>query len=208
MKKFKINMMHANTNDSEPMGKRIVELASNTKYKTYVEAGTYKGNGSTLCFIEPITDRKDDSKLYTIECNAGNFQDASRNLAPYINGYGKDKLELIYGSIVKYEELPDWPIWHNNKKEDYKYNKDLHTAPCVFDMLPTKIDVLLLDSGGWSRQSEWEKLRDRVEVILIDDTKISTNYIREEILSSPGWKVIDDNLNHRNGWLCAERLRA
>ena len=78
-------------------------------------------------------------------------------------------------------------------------------APYVGDKLPSQIDVLLLDSGGWSRQAEWNKLKDRIKVILLDDTLVSTNHIRNEILKSSQWEVIDDQLHERNGWLCAKR---
>ena len=41
---------------------------------------------------------------------------------------------------------------------------------------------------------------------IIDDTKISTNKIREEIVNNENWKILKDELNDRNGWLAAERV--
>ncbi len=69
------------------------------------------------------------------------------------------------------------------------------------------IDVLLLDSGGWSRHSEWGKYKNDIKVIILDDTTVSTDKIRQEILSNlDKWKILVDNVGDRNGWLSAERI--
>jgi|10_taG_2_1085330.scaffolds.fasta_scaffold03973_6 hypothetical protein len=183
------------------LGKRIAELSQNREYEIYVETGTMHGNGSTLCFLGALLDRNDKSKLYTFETNPSFYKIACANLKEFDTA----KIEYVYGSIVEYSDLPDWKAWNGTFKEDYQYNKDLLAAPYVGDKLPSQIDVLLLDSGGWSRQAEWNKLKDCIKVILLDDTLLSTNHIRDEILKSSQWEVIDDQQDERNGWLCAKR---
>jgi hypothetical protein len=62
-----------------------------------------------------------------------------------------------------------------------------------------------LDSGGWSRQAEWNKYKNDIKVIILDDTKISTNLIRDEIINSNQWIILKDELNDRNGWFAAKK---
>jgi len=182
------------------MGQKILELSSNEKYITFVETGTKNGDGSTFCFLSGLLKRGDKSKLYSIETNSIFYENAKNNCVDIPKG----KLSLLNGSLVKYSELPDMSVWNNIRKEEYVYNIDLKKSMCVYDEIPKQIDVLLLDSGGWSRQGEWDKIKTQIDVILLDDTKISTNNIRTEILNNPDtWEITNDEINDRNGWLCA-----
>lgn len=79
------------------------------------------------------------------------------------------------------------------------------TSGAISDKLK-HIDVLLLDSGGWSRQSEWDKYKDIIKVIILDDTNGSTKLIREEIINNKNeWTIIHDDLDTRFGWFSARR---
>jgi len=110
----------------------------------------------------------------------------------------------LWGSLVSYEELPEWETWGGNRKESYQYNLDLKASPVVYDQIPDEVDVLLLDSGGWSRQAEWEKMKHKIKVILLDDTNGSNSRIREELLASDDW-IVEDYTHDRAGTLCATR---
>ena len=182
------------------LGRRISELCQDKKYKVYVETGAKNGDGSTVCFLSQLLKREDDSKLYSLETNKTFYKNAQRNL----KDVPEDKLALLWGSLVSYDELPDWETWNNNKKESYLYNVDMKDAPVVYDQIPDEVDVLLLDSGGWSRQSEWDKMKDHIKVILLDDTHGSTMKIRKEIIESGDW-VVEDYVHDRAGTLCAIR---
>lgn len=182
------------------LGRRISELCRDEKYKIYVETGAKNGDGSTVCFLSQLLKRDDDSKLYSLETNKEFYKNAQRNLKD-VPGH---KLSLLWGSLVSYDELPDWETWGGKRKESYLYNVDLKDAPVVYDKIPDEVDILLLDSGGWSRQAEWDKMKDHIKVILLDDTHGSTRKIREEILESEDW-VVEDYKHDRAGTLCAVR---
>lgn len=181
------------------MGSFLYNISLNSKYTKYVETGTKCGNGSTYCFLKGLLQRNDNSCLYSYETNRSFFLTAMSNLSSIDN----NKLILNNKTLVSYEELPEWEYWNNIKKEDYNYNKDLNK--CDLEDFILNIDVMLLDSGGWSRQAEWNKYKNHIKVIIIDDTKISTSFIRNEILNDSSWNVLHDRIDDRNGWLAAEK---
>ena len=180
------------------MGKFLYNLAKNQNYFQYVETGTKYGNGSTYCIVKGLLERNDNSKLTTYETKKEFYLiaiDNNKNIS-------SDKLVIKNKTLVTYDELPPHKTWNNNDKETYHYNIDLKQCEC--ESFIEKIDVLILDSGGWSRYAEWSKYKDNIKVIVIDDTKVSTNKIREEIINSGKWKILRDELNDRAGWLAAE----
>ena len=200
--------MYSNTGEvklGSLLGQRLLSLALDPRYGTYVETGTRNGDGSTYCLLSGLLSRPDSSKLYSLETNDAFYRTACSNL----KHVDQAKLELIFGSLVTYDELPVMPTWNNCTKESYMYNIDLKTAQCATSRVPEFIDVLFLDSGGWSREAEWLKYKNKTNVIVIDDTKVSTNKIRDEIkMDSEHWAIVDDVTNDRNGWLCAVRKKS
>ena len=49
--------------------KEIEKYASNIKYKTFLEIGTWNGLGSTKAFSNGFKNRNDDYVFYSLECN-------------------------------------------------------------------------------------------------------------------------------------------
>jgi len=47
----------------------IIKYASDTKYKTFLEIGTWNGLGSTRSFSDGFKNRTDDYIFYILECN-------------------------------------------------------------------------------------------------------------------------------------------
>lgn len=189
--------MTGEINLSSEMGKFLYLIAKNKKYFKYVETGSKYGDGSTYCILKGLLERNDDSYLIGYETKEEFYLKAIDNL----KNISSNKVILKNKTLVSYEELPDWENWNGNKKEEYLYNKDL--LKCEVDDFINDVDVLLLDSGGWSRQAEWNKYKNNIKVIIIDDTAVSTNKIREEILNDKSWNILHDRLNERNGWLAA-----
>ena len=184
---------------NSPMGTFLYTIAKDTKYKYYIETGTKYADGSTYCLLQGLLTRNDDSILYGYETNQEFFNKAISNL----KNISQSRVYIQNKSLVTYAELPDIPTFNNVKKKDYLYNIDLDIAGPISEKLK-HIDVLLLDSGGWSRQAEWDKYKEDIKVIILDDTLGSTKLIREEILNNKNkWTIIHDDLNTRAGWLAA-----
>jgi hypothetical protein len=165
----------------------IFKLALINEFKDYVEIGTWNGQGSTRCFMDGILMRKDAPCLWTLEANKKFYIQAclywSFKLAIYrlLNKYNNSfpQLKLIHGRIIELDELPPineiqnfssfskkhFLLWYKQDIMSYK------SCSNVLDQLPRHIDVLLLDGGEYSTYAEFRKLKDRTDVILLDDTE-------------------------------------
>ena len=55
-------------------GDIIYDIAKQTKYKNYLEIGTWCGRGTTKCFLDGIIQRKDSASLYALETNQRFFE--------------------------------------------------------------------------------------------------------------------------------------
>jgi len=181
------------------LGTFLYNISKNTEYTKYVETGTKNGDGTTFCILKGLLERNDNSILLGYETNNIFFNTAVNNCKEYLN----NKIFIYNKTLVSYDELPENKFWNGNSKSQYNYNIDLKN--CEIEKKIDFIDVLLLDSGGWSRQAEWNKYKNDIKVIILDDTKISTNLIRDEIINSNQWIILKDELNDRNGWFAAER---
>ena len=106
--------------------------------------------------------------------------------------------------MVTYEELDDNYVTDSgHTKETYDYNSDIKSAP--FIEIKEEIDVLCLDGGHFSTIQEWEMFKDKIKVIILDDTNTSkaTNILKE-IQGDKTWNIIHDG-NIRNGELVAAK---
>ena len=193
------------------LGEHIYELAINKNFKNYVEVGTWNGQGSTKCFVDGLTTRLDGSCLYSVEANIKFFKEAVEYWSPILPSmkHPTTKLHLLYGRLIEVEELVSeekimghprfhqspWLQWRNRNIEEYGKCEN------ILNQLPLEIDVLLLDGGQFSTRAEFQKLKDRSKVIILDDTlSFKTDEAREDILAEPDtWAVEVDDRKDRHG---------
>jgi len=72
--------------------------------------------------------------------------------------------------------------------------------------LPEIFDVILLDGGEFTTYYEFQILKTRCKILMLDDTNVDKcKLIVKEIKSDKSWKIIKSN-NVRNGYLIAEKL--
>ena len=164
-------------------GNIIIQMVKEKKPSKILEIGTWKGLGSTKCFIDGIMEVKNEDPSYnpsfiSLETNKRFFDIASENLKNF-----KDHVTLKFGRIidkenyVKYVDtlnLKNDPLlgvenpfdWHINDLRDYK-NCDNISEEIIQDY-----DMILLDGGEFATYLEWELLKDKFKIILLDDTKV------------------------------------
>ena len=208
--------MSGQINSGDFFGDQIFNLSSVKEFENFVEVGTWNGQGSTKCFMDAILYRNDPSKLYTVEANIEFFEQASKYWQPLVslNRIPYEKLEMLYGRVIEAEELipideiknhkiynkHPWLEWRERNVSEYQMCEN------ITEKLPESIDVLLLDGGQFSTLAEWERLKSRTKVILLDDTTtFKTEKIRNELIESDEWVVVFDKLNYRNGIFAACR---
>jgi hypothetical protein len=72
--------------------------------------------------------------------------------------------------------------------------------------LPEIFDVILLDGGEFTTYYEFQILKNRCKILMLDDINVDKcKLIVEEIKSDKSWKIIKND-NTRNGYLIAEKL--
>ena len=186
----------------------IVKYASNLDYKTFLEIGTWNGLGSTMAFANGLKDRKDDYIFYSLECNNDKYLDASKLHK------NNDKIHIL--NEVIWNVIPDdfYEIFPQSLTNDtYKHWNEvdiLNMKNCDLflnrENLPEIFDVILLDGGEFTTYHEFQTLKNRCKILMLDDVNVDKcKLIVNEIKSDKSWKIIKSD-NTRNGYLIAQKL--
>lgn len=191
------------------IGEKIYQLSQIKEFKNFVEIGTWNGQGSTKCFMAALLFRSDDSCLYSLETNRYFYELATKYWKSIMSTLkGRSILRLVYGRIVEVDDLITLEEMMSDnrfvnsgqlrwRKEDVNNYRD---SPNILPELPDIIDVLLLDGGEFSTYAEFQKLRKRTKVVLLDDTmSLKCEKIRNELIQDKEWQVIYDLPEERNG---------
>ena len=185
------------------LGEKIFNLSRQQDVQTIVEIGTWNGMGSTKCIYDAVLGS--NKEVWSLECNETRHNEAKLNLGIIPNNFN-----LVLGTIVTADELE--PLMDGLERQDglktwlMEDLRWIRESQCLIDEIPEKIDLLIIDGGEFSGYMEFIKLWERCRYIIIDDTKASKHEkTRDFILSKPEtFKVIDDNLVERNGFLICE----
>lgn len=151
---------------SDGVGRWIIALSSLPSTKTILEIGVWNGLGTSKLIIQGVRLRNSElPEIWGLESNLKMYQVARKNLSKY------KYYNLIFGSIVKESELSIDSLYGDEPKWLQSDIQSLREAPYVFDKLPEKFDLLILDGGEFSTYSEFLKLVKRVNSwIILDDT--------------------------------------
>ena len=85
--------------------------------------------------------------------------------------------------------------------------KNCEMCPNIFNQLPSKIDLLLLDGGEFTTFDEFIKIKDRTTLFFLDDTKTFKNSKTVEyICQNKDFEVLADFPDDRNGFMVAKRV--
>ena len=204
--------IHMNT----PFGKWLFDLATVKVFKTYVEVGTWRGNGTTKCVVNGLAKRESTENVhfYSFEANKAFYSEAVARYSAFSLPY----LHLLYGKLhsnglMTKEQIESHPLF-NHVETHYRiwYNQDVidyDAAPLAdTNQLPTEVDVIILDGGEFSGYADWLALKDKnPKVVCLDDSNIMKNErVYKELNEDPTWKLIAGD-NDRNGWAIFAKLQ-
>jgi hypothetical protein len=195
--------MSGQINRGSNLGEIIYNIASDTEYKKFLEIGTWNGQGSTKCFIDGLLTRNDDYSFISLESSKDFYEKAVRFNQTFLN----NKIKIIHGRIIDNEELIYREIqghkktWLDNDILNYKECKN------VWNEINNLYDVLLLDGGEFSTYAEFQKLKDLISILILDDTNEIKNtkvlqYIKQ---NSDNWEIIKES-QERNGYAIYKRI--
>jgi hypothetical protein len=180
-------------------GKSIRLYISQYKPNNIVEIGTWKGLGSTFTAIKAIQESNYKANFISLETNAEFYNIAKDNLKDYL-----DYVTLILGRIIEPEEIDNFISKHNLDFQHLGWleedRQNYTSCPNVFSQIPEQIDLLILDGGEFSTYAEWQILKDRSKIIMLDDTKmLKCKQIVDESLVSPDYYLLTRS-DERNGF--------
>lgn len=177
-------------------GDFLYKLCKLDDIKTVVEIGTWHGGGSTACILESLKHKK-VFEFFTFEINRAFYDIAVSNKPNHPN------VHFIYGSIVKEDELLNVELDIQRQAWLEEDIANIKLCPYVLDVVPLKIDLLVLDGGEFASKKELELLQGRSKYIFLDDTfTLKNNYNRSYLLENSDYYCIHDALptKDHNGW--------
>jgi hypothetical protein len=188
-----IGQLHSDT----PVGNFLHHIAKTPEYKTFLEIGTWNGQGSTLCIGSALAAREDPTVFVSLEADKGR-----RNAAADFwttQDHGNMKLDLLWGKVSNYILPKEYVINHPKFSNEVQYyDMELHQAhecPLLDSELPDEIDVVLLDGGGFWSVGDYNAIIKKypgVKMIICDDIDHIKNELVYEHLTqadSP-WQII------------------
>lgn len=204
MEKFTIGQI----NRDSTLGNLIFTLTRDRQdIKTIVESGTWNGLGSTRCVLDAL---REDQSFYSVELYSDMYAEACENNQRALQD---SRVKFLHGSVITYEDM----FWFDHSKIDMVndvhaalwFTKDLNNLRVcnnVLADLPEKIDMLILDGGEYSTYPEWQKLKSRTKMVVLDDTSIfKCAKIVEELSSDSTYTCLITAPNERNGFAIYEK---
>jgi hypothetical protein len=187
----------------------IIKYASDTKYKTFLEIGTWNGLGSTRSFSDGFKNRTDDYIFYSLECNTEKSME-SKDL------YSDNSKIHILNEVIWNEEPDDFyktfPQCLTNEMYRHWNEVDMiNMKKCKLFLerpnLPDIFDVILLDGGEFTTYYEFKLLKNRCKILMLDDINVAKcKLIVEEIKADNSWRVLREDRTLHNGYLIAEKI--
>jgi hypothetical protein len=187
-----------NPNDS--LGHFLVKIAQDTSYRHYLEIGTWNGLGSTRCIQEGFRCRThQNAKLISLECNKEKCEEAQKFYQndPFIHILNKTLLP----STFSFEDIKAIFPSANLQWLHIDLSNMAECGTFVEEDPSIVYDVVLLDGGEYTTYFEYQLLKSRCHILILDDTQTDKcSLIRQELLTSSQWLVLEDHPYDRNGW--------
>jgi hypothetical protein len=203
-------------NTYDEFGQVIINTIRKYNLQTILEIGSWDGTGSTRCFIEGLKNLK-FPKLYCIELRKDRFETLKENTKEYSwveclnvstiskNTFLHKNFDEIWTSSYNKIENKNREIVESWFNDDMSYIETYETGYLDTD---TKFyDGVLIDGGEFSGYSEYKLVKDRTNVLFLDDyyNAFKTNQVARELLNDSEWEVIAGNRYFRNGYAVFKR---
>lgn len=196
-------------NRGSSFGEILYSMAIRPDVNNIVEIGTWNGMGSTRCIIEGIIDSgRTTYNFLSFESNVEMYERAKYNIESYLSTIKSDinlmlskSVNLYNGTLISDFEFPEFDQssmvreWYD---EDIKWSS---VGGNLFHLIPPVIDFLLIDGGEYTGRLEYKKLKDRCNIIALDDVRLyKCVTVRESLMNDEDFICLFDNINDRNGY--------
>jgi hypothetical protein len=196
-------------NLTSTLGNYIYNYANNLNYVNYLEIGTWNGLGSTKCFVKGFENRKYNFNFYSLECNEEKHKFAK-------NIYKNIKNVHILNEVL-FNTIPDdiyeiFPTLLVNDEHNYwnkiDFDNMISNKKLFFERkdLPDFFDVILLDGGEFTTWYEYNIIKNKCKILILDDTNTNKcKKIVEDIKNNKQWKILIES-HERNGFIICEKI--
>lgn len=182
--------------DKHQIGRWIRLLASLEENRTILEIGTWNGNGTSKMIVQGVCSRRvgQSVKVIGLEANEKFYRKAKSNLRKY------SFFHVVFGTIVTQQALDTQNLTSVEREWLAKDIGDLESAPFVLSIIPTRIDLLVLDGGEFSTYAEFQVLKERVSKwLVLDDTNTrKAKRILQELVADNLFSIVFQS-DERNG---------
>lgn len=194
---------------NDAFANEITKYASNLDYKTFLEIGTWNGLGSTKAFSDGFINRNDDYVCYSLECNKDKCMQAAELYKD------NDKIHVLNEVIWNEEPSNFYEIFPqcltNARYKHWNQVDIVNMKSCNLFLnrpnLPEIFDVVLLDGGEFTTYYEFQILKNRCKILMLDDVNVDKcKLIVKEIKSDKSWKIVKEETVLRNGYLIVEKI--
>ena len=192
------------------LGRCIQKYAENEEYKTFLEVGTWNGLGTTKVVVDSLRKRKDqgDYVFYSLECNSEKSETARKFYTGVENVHILNEVlaapseEEIAGVFPETRYNGVFTEWNNVDNANIYRSRKFMERP----NLPDTFDVVVLDGGEFTTYFDYQAIKERCKVLLLDDT-LSTKCkkIVEMLHSDPSWRIVVES-REGNGCVVAEKI--
>jgi hypothetical protein len=189
-------------------GKHLLELGKDSRFSTYLDVGTWSGQGTTFCLYTGMKDRQ-GAHLFSLEINQQMYEVACKFYHPrppnltLIRAKLGSQIMSVY-EIISHPEYdgvnPHFQMYYTQDVIDMCY------CPAVANL--PDMDVIVLDGGEFCGEGDMrEALKLNPKVIALDDIKSMKNDKNHKWLSeNPEWKMLAYG-SDRSGWSIFERVK-
>jgi hypothetical protein len=201
-------------NQDSELGKQLKKYAGDEKNKIFLEVGTWNGLGSTKVLFDVMKQRSDYNaggyKFYSLECNGEKSQIARmfysseptiHILNEVLSAPTEEEISKVFPEVLTDGVFWSWSNADNINIRMSKKFLEREDVPSVFD-------VVLLDGGEFTTYFDYQAIKDRAKILLLDDTLFNKCSRIVDLLSKdPDWKILVDVDDGKNGCVVAENLK-
>lgn len=186
------------------LGRWIEHLSSIESVVSIVEIGTWRGNGTTRRIADGFARRsRQNAAALCLEVDREMAAEAAARFR------GNPAIKVVWGRVVGAQDVDDSALEPQERGWLEADLESMAISPNVLDMVPTEIDLLILDGGEFTTQAEYALLKSRVTGwIALDDTR--TRKCREIVRrllggEDPDFAVVEQS-EERNGIMIVRRI--
>jgi hypothetical protein len=193
---------------ADPFGQAIAKTIETFNIRSVIEVGSGEGAGSTECIaagmwkVSPA-----DRELVCIEANPDRFANLAERFAglPWVTAVNSRSVSR--GSMTPKSFDDVWSSPHNGlrypREAVAKWWNEQHDGPGYLETLPSgkRFDAALIDGCEFTGFDDFRLLKDRVRVVMLDDTFSAYKCRRAEhvLRFDPEWHCVWSSIFVRNG---------